>query len=409
MLAMKLPILLDSVEAIACRGGPVLVLFSGGLDSSYVLLKLRELGIETIALHVALVENQTDSVRLARVAQLLGARLICIDAQDRFADSFVAPGILANGLYMGRYPVCSALSRPLICEIAIEQARLNSCTVICHTATFVQNSAARFNNSLHELDGDVAIGAPFLRDAIDREAKLQALNAAGYEAEHKVFSVDENLWGRVIECGVLDDPANEVPEEVFLWTQRVTPPATRKVKLRFRRGMPVALDSRAMTLREIISELNLIGGAFGIGRANSMEDTWIGIKNHEVREAPAAEIILRAHAELEGAILDRDEQRLKRQIDSEWTAHVVTGGWHSPLSRAMLSFITNLSAMIDGEVTLRLDPGRCFVDAISAPTSASFQNCMKEANELVPTLSARENFMMTRLRSSLSTATSNSA
>lgn len=362
--------------------GECLLLYSGGVDSRYFLLWAAEHGVRVLALTVELsgegsAEQDIDAVASAKA---LGATPVYLERTCEFASRFIAPAIRANASYYGVYPVCSSLSRPFMAELAVEIAAAHHIGVIVHGSTWVQNSAFRFNNSIRSLAPGIVVGNPFASMPIDRDGRKEALRRAGVAVERKgLYSIDANLWGRVIEAGPLDDPATAIPEEVFTWT---TPPAhapreTTEVRVAFTRGVPTALNGSSVPLAEIVQRLNVVGGRYGTGRFNGLEDLHpsIGVvKNHEVREAPAAHALLTAHRQLEQAILTQDELRWKWSADWEWTRLVVNGGWHTPLKAAIEAGIDRLSERINGDILLQFAPGSVIVAAIAAQDAPHYWN-----------------------------------
>ena len=302
---MLLP-LSDNLDGVFRSIRRPLLLYSGGLDSKFFLLEARGRGERrVVALHVHLGPGYPDP-SAAESAAKLGADYRLIGPMESFVERFIAPAIRANASYQGQFPVCSSLSRPLMAEEAdVRIAAEEDLDGIVHSAGYLQNSASRFNQSIRTLAPQMMIGNPFLREPVTRLEKHAALSAAGVEHSGNIYSIDENLWGRVVENGVLDDPGNTVPEDVFCRTRNPidAPRRLLDVALRFEDGLPVAIDGQARPLAVIITEMNRIAGDYGVGRFNGLEDTGFGVKNHEVRESPAAATILLALAAIECAVL----------------------------------------------------------------------------------------------------------
>lgn len=390
--------LLDNLTDIRTTVKRCIVLYSGGLDSSYFLWWARHQGIDVLALHIHLGPGEINP-EVADTATQLGAELHAYDRTDRFVNHYVAPAIQAHALYQNQFPVCSSLSRPLMAAEAVRLAADADVNCIVHTSTFVQNSATRFNVSLRALAPHLMIGNPFIREPIARQHKLAQLQAAGVPTRSSVYSIDENLWGRVIECGELDDPGCPIPEHVFLRTcHAVDAPRTScDVTLRFEAGLPVALDGVSLPLRELVVRLNDLGGTYGVGRFNGLEDTPLGLKNHEVREAPAAAAIFTARAALERAVLTQREARVKSQMDYEWTELVTNGGWYTPLKEALEACILRLSRYVSGDVVLQYAPGHVFVRATRAPHAPHLWNTQAVAEPWFEAFSYREFFEISTL------------
>jgi argininosuccinate synthase len=394
---MRMP-LSDNLDDVFRSIRRPLLLYSGGLDSKYFLLMARERGVRPVALHVHLGPGNADPTA-AEAAATLGADYRLVMPMETFTERFIAPAICANATYQGQFPVCSSLSRPLMAEEAVRIAAEQALDGVVHSAGYLQNSASRFNRSIRALAPHLRIGNPFLREPVTRPEKLAALNAAGVEHRGDVYSIDENIWGRVVENGVLDDPGNVVPDEVFCRTRAPidAPRRILDVALRFEDGLPVAIDGQARPLVAIITEMNRVAGEYGIGRFNGLEDTGFGVKNHEVRESPAAAAILQAHAAIECATLTQGELRTKHAIDAEWTALIVQGHWHTPLKQALDAFVAELSRQVQGEVVLRFAPGSAFVAAIRASRSPHFWNARHRASTPFADFSYREYFEIVSL------------
>jgi argininosuccinate synthase len=392
-----MPQLIDNLDDLRRSVRSCLTLYSGGLDSSWFLHWARQQGIRATALHVHLSEGEPDP-EISRRAVLLGADYRVLRLTDEFARGFIAPAIQANALYQGAYPVCSSLSRPLIAEAAVRMSRAESLDCIVHTTTFVQNSAARFNNSIKALAPDVVIANPLIREPIRREEKQRHLAAAGVEIRQGLYSVDENIWGRVIECGELDDPANIVPSSIWAPGSEAPPAAAvLRIKLEFESGLPVAMCGQRLSLEKIILRLNEAGARYRVGRYNGLEDALLGIKNHEVRESPAAAAILAAHAALERAVLTQREIRVKAAADWEWTELVTNGFWHSPLRESLGALIASLSRLVAGEVVLEYTAGNVFVSAIRSPRAPHFWNVADIAESLLADFSYQQYFELESL------------
>lgn len=371
-------------------------LYSGGLDSRYFLLEAARRGISVVALRVLMgAEDPIEVATAARAAQLAGAEYLEIDCKTTLANDFISSAIIFNARYGNQYPVCSSLSRPLMAMKAVEVARQRGIDCIVHNATWIQNSAMRLNNAIRALAPETRIAVPFIRCRIDREAKARALQHAGIPVPSSgLHSVDANLWGRVIEAGSLDDPSTPVPEQVFLWTrpQIQVPEQSTRVKLTFRNGLPVAIDHHLMPLPTLIEYLNELGGRYRVGRFNGLEDTSAamgGIKNHEVREAPAACAIIQAHLQLEQAALNQEELRWKAMADWEWTRQIVNGAWFGYLKKALDGFGTVLSSLISGEIDIEYSVGNIFVSSIECKTAPCYWNVRQQYEQFLEGLDVK--------------------
>ncbi|POB09079.1 argininosuccinate synthase domain-containing protein [Sulfobacillus sp. hq2] len=345
------------------------LLYSGGLDSLYTAQRLRDMDIAVTALTVNVGQSALPS---HEEVKSYGLDLIVVDGRERLADEFLAAGIRANARYNGNFPLSSSFTRPLMAQEAVRLATERGHTLIVHSATPYQNTAARVNLSIFSLAPRLDLLCPGFGDYISREAKTQYLADRGIAPPrtlHQTYSIDENLWARVIENDSLEDPAIDIPvESVFAWTRMEEKPPI-VVTIAFEQGQPVAVDGVPYPLSQLIDHLNQLLGPYGIGRFVGLEDGVFGVKNPELREAPAAHLILESHALLEEQILAREELRIKRTLDDEWTRHVCLGGWFSPLKQSLDLAIQNLNRPITGEVRWSVSHQGAFCLARRAPDS----------------------------------------
>ena len=359
----------------------VVLAYSGGLDTTVIVHRLtHELGRRVVAL-LADVGQGEDLPAAARRALSAGAvDAVVVDARERFAREFLARAVAANALYEGRYPLVSALSRPLIAQLLIEEARRRGAGAIAHGCTGKGNDQVRFEVSCGALAPDVEVLAPVRDWAMSRPEAIAYAEKHGIDIDwisaDKPYSVDQNLWGRTVEAGVLEDPWVAAPEEAFAWT---VPPAStsavREVVVSFQRGLPVALragDSSDQVpevngLVEVVAALNRYGGAAGFGRIDMIENRRVGIKSREVYEVPGALATIAAHRELEDLTLDRDVLHEKARLEIRYAELVYDGLWFSPLRAALDAFIAETQQAVTGEVRLELSPGRCQVAGRRAP------------------------------------------
>lgn len=370
-------LLIDNLGDLRKSAKRCVLLYSGGIDSSYFLLWAKKNNFQVTALHVQLdPEAETGLIQIR--AEALGADFVIVDGVVEFSEEYLSQAIYANAQYQQHFPICSALSRPLMSRIAVDLARQRGIECIVHTSTFVQNSCPRFNNSIRALDPGVRIANPFIKEPIQRQEKLSALQEAGVEIEASVYSIDENIWGRVIECGELDDPGYIVPEHVFKWSGDATQDERRLLTLGFDKGLPVSIDGCQMSLLDIILALRGLGSSYRIGRYNGLEDTELGTKNHEVRESPAAALLFSAHMALERAILNRDELKVKAVLEAEWSDLLVRGAWYSSLREAISLFMARMNELVSGEVVLSLEKGSVMASAIRSETALHFWNASKD-------------------------------
>lgn len=359
---------LDDLKYIAGRCRHVLTLFSGGLDSSYVLAQLAGRGCRVTALTLDLGDG-VHRADLAELTERFGAELLVIDGREAFARHAVLPAIRAQARYLGVYPVSSSLSRPLIARYAVETAALLGCDAIVHTANQSQNSLRRLNTAITQLGYAGYYGSPYEYSAISREEKIDQLSRLGLPRfQARGISGDVNLWCREFESGSLDNPeAFWVPESLFEWTApRAGALPAPELTLRFDAGVPVALNDELLEPVELIHRLNLHAGAYGVGRFCGLEHLEQGEKVLEVREAPAALLLLDAYRQLETATLDAELLREKLALEQLWVREAVEGRWYGTLRAAADAFIAETARHVSGSVGFRLRQGAADVCAIRA-------------------------------------------
>lgn len=351
----------------ADRGARVVLAYSGGLDTSVAVKWMNEeWGSEVVALAVD-VGQGGDFETIRKRALAAGAvEAEVVDAKPAFADDFLAPAVRANALYEGRYPLVSALSRPIIVEQLVAAARRHGATAVAHGCTGKGNDQVRFEVSTRALAPDLEVLAPVRVWSFNRESAMDYAMDHGIPIEQtkaSPYSIDENLWGRAIECGAIEDPWAQPPDDIWALTR---PPATgipepSEVVVRFEEGVPIALDGQSLPFHELISRLSAAVGAYGFGRIDMVENRRVGIKSREVYECPGALALLLAHADLEGVCLERDVMREKARLEPRYAELVYDGLWHSPLRRALDGFMAATQEHVTGDVRLRLETGRCTV------------------------------------------------
>jgi len=348
----------------------VVLAYSGGLDTSVaVRWMIEHLGVEVICVSADI--GQEGSLD-GNEAKALSAGAIAyeqLDLRAQFADEFLAPVIKANALYEGKYPLVSALSRPLIVEHQVAVARRYGARALAHGCTGKGNDQVRFEVSAMALAPDLEMIAPVRNWGFTREdsiAYAEANNIPITATREKLYSIDDNLWGRAIECGEMEDPWAKPPIGVWEMT-RPTATGERTVTIGFDAGLPVSLDGVNMALFELIVAMNGIVGPFGWGRLDMVENRRVGIKSRETYEAPGALAIMAAHSDLESITLERDLAREKARLESRYAETVYDGLWFSPLKQALDAFIAETQRHVTGEVRLELAPDRCTVVGRRAP------------------------------------------
>jgi argininosuccinate synthase len=343
----------------------VVLAYSGGLDTTVSVHRLtHEQGRAVVAL-LADVGQGEDLPALADRALAAGAvDAVVVDARERFATDFLVPAIRANARYEGRYPLVSALSRPLIAQLLVEEAGRRGAAAVAHGCTGKGNDQVRFEVSCGALAPDLTVLAPVRDWTMSRPEAIAYADKhdldLGWISRAKPYSVDQNLWGRTVEGGVLEDPWAAPPEDAFAWT---VPPAAatgaREVVVAFEAGVPVAVDGEGAGLPGVVGTLNRLGGAAGFGRVDMLENRRVGIKSREVYEVPGALAVIAAHRELEDLTLDREVLHEKARLEIRYAELVYDGLWFSPLKAALDAFVAATQRAVTGEVRLELSPGRC--------------------------------------------------
>ncbi len=350
----------------------VVLAYSGGLDTSVaVRWMIEELDVEVVCLSADVGQEGTlDGNR----AKALGAGAIAyeeLDLREEFASDYLAPVIKANALYEGQYPLVSALSRPLIVKHQVELARKYGADGIAHGCTGKGNDQVRFEVSSMALAPDLELVAPVRNWGFTREDSIAYAAAHGIPVgatKEKLYSIDDNLWGRAIECGEMEDPWAEPPSGVWEMT-KLTATEPRELTIGFELGVPVSLDGERLALHDLIIRANRIVGAYGWGRLDMVENRRVGIKSRETYEAPGALAVMMAHTDLESITLERDLQREKIRLQARYAELVYDGLWFSPLRDALDAFVDSSQVHVTGDVRLRLEPNRCWVVGRRAPRS----------------------------------------
>jgi len=342
----------------------VVLAYSGGLDTSVaVRWMIEELGVEVVTVACDLGQGGDWEALQARAIGAGAIDAVVVDCREEFARDFVAPALKANALYENRYPLVSALSRPVIVKHLVEVARSHGADAVAHGCTGKGNDQVRFEVTTRALAPDLDVVAPVRNwgmtraDSIEYAARFDIPIAATKE---QPYSIDDNLWGRAIECGEMEDPWARPPEGVWSLTTVRTGEA-REITIGFEQGVPVSLDGRALPMHDLIVELNDIVGGYGWGRLDMVENRRVGIKSRETYEAPGALALIMAHVDLESICLERDLFHEKQRLEGRYADLVYDGFWFSPLKQALDAFVDESQRYVTGEVRLRLEPGRCYV------------------------------------------------
>jgi argininosuccinate synthase len=343
----------------------VVLAYSGGLDTSVaVRWMIEEMGVEVIAVAVDVGQGGDFEAIRQRALAAGAVEALVIDCQEEYAYDFVAPAIKANARYEGKYPLISALSRPVISKHLVAAARQHGADAVAHGCTGKGNDQVRFDTSTRALAPDLEVIAPARVWGLTREQSIEYAAKWGIPitvTKASPYSIDQNLWGRTIECGILEDPWEQPPEEVYELT---TPTATNPcdILIRFEQGLPVAIDGRSLPLHSLIGEVTRIVGSYGWGRLDMVENRRVGIKSREIYECPGALALLMAHADLEDLTLERDLAHEKARLEPRYAELVYDGLWFSPLKQSLDAFVESSQRFVTGEVRLRCEiPGRCLV------------------------------------------------
>jgi argininosuccinate synthase len=352
----------------------VVLAYSGGLDTSVAVRWMQEKwGVEVIALAADVGQPRAgtgdagedfDAIQQrALAAGAVDAKVA--DVREEYADEYVLPALQAHALYEGKYPLVSALSRPVIAKHLVTAAREFGADAVAHGCTGKGNDQVRFEVSVRSLAPDLEVLAPVREWGLTREDAIDYAKRFDIPltvSKEKLYSIDQNLVGRAIECGVMEDPWVAPPAGVYEITRDVAdaPREGRDLVVRFERGVPVSLDGKTMALHELVTTLNATVGEYGFGRIDMVENRRVGIKSRETYECPGSLALIAAHADLESIALERDLQREKARLEPRYAELVYDGLWFSPLRRALDAFVDSAQQDMTGDVRLRLEAGRCF-------------------------------------------------
>ena len=351
----------EHIANLGKRDVPVVTMFSGGLDSTYLLFKLHQLGYRNIHAVAVNLGATIDEEQLTKHAALFGAAFKCLDGRDLFIKQGVIPAIRSHAMYMGMYPISSSLSRPVIARLVTDYAKAVGAGLLLHTANLSQNSLPRLNNSIRWCGFSGEFGSPYVNSVISRKKKADELAAVGLTImSDRIFSGDENLWCREFESGPLDDPESfTIPEDAYHWTRACHHhESTQKLTLGFERGILVSVDGNRIPLINAIALLNGELGRLGHGRFVGLEPISTDHKVLEVREAPAAAIIMDALRHLEVATLETNVLELKQQLEQKWVGEAISGHWGSrchSMCDVAIAFALN---DVGGSVTYDIDRTR---------------------------------------------------
>jgi argininosuccinate synthase len=353
----------------------VVLAYSGGLDTSVAIQWLKEhKGMKVVAVAVDVGEERDYAGIRDRALKIGAVDALVIDAKQEFAREFIARALKANAVYEGRYPVSTALARPLIAKLVGEVAAQRGAAAVSHGCTGKGNDQVRFEVTWACLQPQLAIVAPVREWGMTREQEIDYANARGIPIPVKrdrPYSIDTNLWGKSAECGPLEDPSQEPPEDVYEWTTSPAeaPDEPAYVEIGFEAGVPVSLDGTSAPLAELITRLNALGGEHGVGRIDMIESRLVGFKSREVYECPAATVLIAAHRDLESITLDRETLHFKQTLEPKYAELIYYGLWYSPLRRALDAFVDATQASVTGSVRMKLFKGSAVAVGRRSPRS----------------------------------------
>lgn len=353
----------------------IVLAYSGGLDTSVSIKWLQEkYGYDVIALGIDVGEGK-DLEAIRQKALNVGAiKAVMIDGKELLANEYILPTLKANTLYEGKYPLSSALSRPLISKLLVQIAEEEGAVAVAHGCTGKGNDQVRFEVSIQALNPSLKVVAPVREWGMTRDEEIEYAEKHGIPIPIDLdnpFSIDANIWGRACEAGVLENPWNEAPEEAFAWTNPIekTPDEAEYIEISFDKGIPIAINDQEMGIVELIETLNELAGKHGIGRIDHIENRLVGIKSREVYENPAALLLINAHKELEFLTLPREVTQFKTTVEQQLAKMIYEGLWYSPLKPAIDAFIEETQGTVTGKVRIKLFKGTHVVVGRQSPFS----------------------------------------
>ena len=353
----------------------VVLAYSGGLDTSVAIRWLKErYNLDVIALNVD-VGNERDFSAVRQKALNIGAvKALVEDAKELFVNYFIFPALQADAVYEGQYPLATALARPLMAKLLVDTALRERASAVAHGCTGKGNDQVRFDVSIGALAPNLKIIAPAREWGMTREETIKYAQRYGIPVPVTAaspYSIDENLWGRSIECGVLEDPWVEPPADVFVWTRSPAnaPDVPAYLEIGFEQGIPITLDGQETDGVSLIQRLNQLAGEHGVGRIDHLENRLVGIKSREVYEAPAAIVLLQVHQALEAMTLSKEQLRFKQKVAVEYADLVYNGLWFSSLHQDLAAYVKSTQRYVTGTVRLKLFKGSCRVVGRKSPKS----------------------------------------
>ena len=345
----------------------IVLAYSGGVDTSVAIKWIPEhYKMDVITLTVD-IGNVPDLEAIRKKAIKLGVKkAYVIDAREEFIRDYCFPALQADAIYEGSYPLATALGRPLIARLMARVALENGATAVAHGCTGKGNDQVRLDVGINTLAPDLKIVAPAREWGMTREQTIRYAQRNGIPipvTKKSPYSIDENLWGRAVECGILEDPWNEAPEDAFIWTKSPerTPDKPAYLEIEFVKGIPVSLDGEKLDAIALLDRLNKIAGENGVGRIDHIENRLVGIKSREVYEAPAAVVLLQAHLALEELNLTKQQLRFKQKVAVEYSDLIYNGLWFSAMHQDLAAYVQSTQRFITGSVRVKLFKGTCMV------------------------------------------------
>jgi argininosuccinate synthase len=353
----------------------VILAYSGGLDTSVAIKWLKEkYKLDVVALNVNVISERDFSAVRKKALSIGAVKAAVVDAREPFVRLFVFPALQANALYEGHYPLATALARPLMAKLLVDTAAKEGAKAVAHGCTGKGNDQVRFDVGVATLAPKLKIIAPAREWGMSREETIKYAQRHGIPVPITVkspYSIDENLWGRSIECGVLEDPWVEPPSDVFTWTKSPAdaPNKPAYVEIGFERGIPVSLNDKKTDGVSLITLLNELAGGHGVGGVDHIENRLVGIKSREIYEAPAATVLLQAHQALEALTLSKDQLRFKQKVAVAYSELIYNGLWFSSLREDLAAYVESSQRFVTGTVRVKLFKGSCTVVGRKSPYS----------------------------------------
>ena len=353
----------------------VVLAYSGGLDTSVAIRWIKEkYGMDVITLTIDVGNSKDFEAARVKALKLGAIKAIVIDAKDMFVKYFIWPALQANALYEGQYPLATALSRPLMAKLLVDVAMAEGATTVAHSCTGKGNDQVRFDVGVHALAPQLKVIAPAREWCMTREETI------AYATKHRIpvpitkkspYSIDDCLWGKSAECGILENPWVEPPDDVWTWTKNAdeAPNKPAYIEIAFEKGIPVSLNGREMDGVSLIQKMNELAGLHGIGRIDHIENRLVGIKSRETYEAPAAVVLLQAHKALEAMTLAKDQLRFKEKTAIEIADIIYNGLWFSGLNRDLSAYVQSTQRFVTGTVRVKLFKGSSMVVGRESPKS----------------------------------------